>query len=115
MTATNGRSDNFEVNADSSFYILDMLRFKAGSFINDSVTEGLPEVGSSYIQAPLNHFNAIVKEVGAVADKTGKYVVDCAKVASLPPLEFDLAKADLSGMQLFVEAKDYARNVSRRI
>lgn len=92
---------------------LDELRFQIGSYINDTVTLGLPEAGSSFILAPLEVFNATVKQVEAVADETGKYVVDCTIAASLPPLQFHLAKADFSGLQLLVEAKDYVRNVSR--
>lgn len=99
----------FNICVFSGFIAL--FSFSIGSYANNNATYTDFFIGSSFIKAPFLDFKAIIEEMDATQDNKGRYVVDCVKVPSLPPLKL-LLTAENGAYELFVQAKDYVRNVN---
>jgi len=75
--------------SEPKYWQIDIENIQAGSF-SSGTTNGIVDSGTSLITGPSMEIMKIASSVGATANLMGQYTIDCAKVSTLPDLEFHI-------------------------
>mmetsp|Transcript_14242 Transcript_14242/g.25025 ORF Transcript_14242/g.25025 Transcript_14242/m.25025 type:complete len:419 (-) Transcript_14242:13-1269(-) len=75
--------------AEPKYWLIDIGDIKVGSF-SSGTTNGIVDSGTSLITGPSVEIRKIAQSVGASANMMGQYTIDCAKVPTLPDMEFTI-------------------------
>jgi len=75
--------------SEPKYWQIDLDDIKAGSF-SSGKTNGIVDSGTSLITGPSTEITRIASSVGATSNLLGQYTIDCAKVSTLPNLEFHI-------------------------
>jgi hypothetical protein len=75
--------------SEPKYWQIDLDDIKAGSF-SSGKTNGIVDSGTSLITGPSTEITRIASSVGATPNLLGQYTIDCAKVSTLPNLEFHI-------------------------
>jgi len=85
---------------------LDAMRF-GGEAVVSSPAKAIIDSGTSLLAGPPEQVAALARQAGATSIMGKEYIVDCAKVDSLPPLNITLG-----GHHFVLAGKDYVLQVS---
>mmetsp|Transcript_21007 Transcript_21007/g.44336 ORF Transcript_21007/g.44336 Transcript_21007/m.44336 type:complete len:413 (+) Transcript_21007:268-1506(+) len=75
--------------AEPKYWLIDIEDIKIGES-STGATNGIVDSGTSLITGPRAEISKIANSVGATANLLGQYTIDCAKVPTLPNLEFQI-------------------------
>jgi len=75
--------------SEPKYWQIDIDNISAGSF-SSGKTNGIVDSGTSLITGPSAEIMKIATSVGAMPNLMGQYTIDCAKVSTLPDLEFNI-------------------------
>jgi hypothetical protein len=91
--------------SEPKYWLIDIDGISAGSYTM-AKTNAIVDSGTSLITGPSAQIRKIASSVGASANLLGQYTMDCAKVSTLPDLEFKIGgKAyTVPGKDLVIQA-----------
>jgi len=75
--------------SEASYWLIDIDDISVGG-ISSGKTNGIVDSGTSLITGPTTEIAKIANSVGASRNIVGEYTIDCAKVPTLPDLEFNI-------------------------
>lgn len=75
--------------SEPKYWQIDLEDVSVGSF-SAGKTSGIVDSGTSLITGPSKDIMKIASSAGATANLLGQYTIDCAKVSSIPDLEFKI-------------------------
>jgi hypothetical protein len=75
--------------SEPKYWQINLENISIGGF-SSGATNGIVDSGTSLLTGPSAQINKIATSVGAMPNLMGQYTIDCAKVSSIPDLEFTI-------------------------